>query len=76
MIGMTIRVKTVEVRRPPMMTQAMETRDSEPGVMARAMGVMPTIMVMVVMKMGLRRTRPASMTASRALWPLSIKVSV
>ncbi len=63
-MGTTTRVKTVEVRRPPMITQAMEERVSAPSVMAKAVGTMPIIMVMVVMNMGFSLTRPASMMAS------------
>lgn len=69
MIGMTSRVKTVDVRSPPMMTHDMELRVSEPAVTASAVGSMPTIMVKVVMRIGRRRSRPASITASFALMP-------
>ena len=66
----------VEVSNPPMMTQAMEERVSLPAVRERAVGSMPTIMVMVVIMMGLSLTLPASSTASMAVWPLSIRVRV
>lgn len=54
---------------PPMMTHDMELRVSEPAVTASAVGSMPTIMVKVVMRIGRRRSRPASITASFALIP-------
>ena len=59
-----------------MSTQAMLTRVSEPAVMASAVGSMPTTMVKVVMNMGLSRVLPASMRASLAVKPRSIRVKV
>ena len=59
-----------------MMTQAMELLVSEPAVKANAVGSMPTIMVKVVMKIGRRRCRPASMTAVFASTPRCMRVSV
>ena len=69
-------VKTVEVIMPPIMTQAMLTRVSEPSLMAKAVGSMPTTMVSAVIKMGFNLTLPASMIASFALLPPCIKVKV
>lgn len=59
-----------------MTTTAMLERVSEPAVMERAVGSIPTIMVMVVMKIGRNRVRPASMTALRGFMPRPIKVNV
>ena len=73
---MTNNVNTVEVNRPPIITQAMETRVSAPSVIASAIGSIPTIMVIVVMQMGFKRTQPASTMASKAVLPRSIKVKV
>ena len=55
---------------------AMLDRVSEPAVMDRAVGNIPTIIVKVVIKIGRSRTRPASMTALRGSMPRPIKVSV
>ena len=60
----------VEVRRPPIITQAMELLVSEPAVTARAVGSMPTIMVKVVIRIGLSLVLPASSTASFGFMPL------
>lgn len=59
----------VEVRRPPIITQAMELLVSAPAVTARAVGSMPTIMVKVVMRIGRSLVFPASMTASFGFMP-------
>ena len=74
--GITNSVKTVDVIMPPMMTQAMLTRVSEPSDRLRAVGSMPTTMVMAVMKIGFNRTLPASTTASRGEMPSWIRVRV
>ena len=76
MIGMINSVKTVDVKSPPIMTHAMLTLVSAPSVIDKAVGSIPTIIVMVVMKIGFKRTFPASMTASIADMPRSIRVSV
>ena len=59
-----IIVKIVEVKRPPINTQAIPTLVSEPSVIARAVGNIPTTMVMVVIKMGFSLVLPASIIAS------------
>ena len=63
-------------QEPPMTTTAMLALVSEPAVMDRAVGSMPTTMVSVVMKIGRRRTLPASIMALRGSRPRSIRVSV
>ena len=68
--------KTVDVRRPPMTTTAMLERVSEPAERERAVGSMPTTMVRVVMKIGRKRTRPASIMACRGGRPRSMRVRV
>ena len=74
---MTSSVKSVDVRRPPMMTQAMELRTSAPAVRERAVGSIPTIIVKVVIRIGRRRSFPASRTAAAAGIPSRcISVSV
>lgn len=61
---------------PPMMTQAMLTRVSEPSDRESAVGSIPTTMVRAVIKIGRKRTLPASITASKGAVPLCIRVSV
>ena len=71
-----IKVNTVDVSRPPIITQAIDTLVSEPAVIANAVGSIPAIIVIVVINIGFNLTLPASITASRALRPLSISVKV
>ena len=66
-IGMTTNVKIVEDNKPPMITHAMLTRVSEPSVIAKAVGIMPTTIVSVVMNIGFNLTLPASIIARQAL---------
>ena len=75
-IGMATKVKKVDEIKPPIITHAMLTRVSEPAVIAKAVGSMPTIMVNEVIKIGFNLVLPDSIIASRGLIPLSINVKV
>src|SRR5262249_47159641 len=55
---------SVDEARPPMTTTAIGARDSAPGSSFSASGSMPKLMVAVVIKIGLSRTRAASASAS------------
>src|SRR5690606_3816989 len=57
--GITMRVRNVDVTRPPITATAMGARTSPPEDIASATGIIPPIMAAVVMRIGLRRTVPA-----------------
>src|SRR6266849_5719067 len=63
--GTTSKVSSKQSVCPPMMVTAIEARCSEPAPMPIATGSSPAMMESVVIRMGRRRTRFASMIASR-----------
>src|SRR6266849_8070553 len=63
--GTTSKVSSKQSVCPPMMVTAMEARCSEPAPIPMATGISPAMMERVVIRMGRRRTRFASMIASR-----------
>lgn len=60
---------------PPINTQAMLTLVPEPSVIAKSVGNIPVIIVIVVMRIGFSLVLPDSIIASLALRPRSIRVS-
>ena len=69
---MTIRLKTVEVTKPPITVQAMgERKEGSAGLQPSATGSMPAAIAMVVMMMGMARLRQASIKASMRSMPCS-----
>ena len=63
----------MEVIRPPITARAIGARNPPPSPIPMAMGSMPKIMASVVITMGRRRTRPASMSAVRRSAPACLR---
>ena len=58
-MGTTIREKNVPKNRPPMITQPIWLRPTEPGPEENASGMLPKIMALVVIRIGRKRIVPA-----------------
>ena len=66
-----MNVSTVEKPTPPTTAMPSGARDSPPAPLPIAIGRMPTMVASAVIRIGRKRMRDASNTASRALMPRS-----
>ena len=76
MTGTIIRVKNMELLRPPINAQARPFFHSEPAPWASAIGINPITMVMLVMRIGRNRNFVASIKASFNSIPFALKLFV
>ena len=69
--GMTKSVRIAEIKSPPMTVIAIGLCISAPSAMPTASGKSPSTVVIVVMKIGLSRVLPDSITASTSSTPFA-----